>query len=67
MRLETHQSETHSELLADNPRRSTLNINAHASQIQTAKSITHTTTAESTIKSQTLKKKRKKEKKKPLR
>ena len=59
---ETHRLETHSELLADDPRRSTLNADAHASQIQTAKSITHTTTAESTIKSQT-----KKEKKKPLR
>ena len=61
MQLETHQSETHSELLADNPPRSTLNADAHVGQILTAKSITHTTTAEFTIKSQT------KKKKKPLR
>ena len=50
--------ETHTKLLANNPRRSTLNSDAHASQIKNAKSITHTTTTESTIKSQTKKKKK---------
>ena len=47
--------ETHTKLLANDPRRSTLNSDAHASQIKNAKSITHTTTTESTIKSQTKK------------
>ena len=56
----THRSETHSKLLADDPCQSTLNVDAHAGQIQNAKSITHTTTAKSTIKSQTKKKKKKK-------
>ena len=47
--------ETHTKLLANDPRRSTLNSDAHSSQIKNAKSITHTTTTESTIKSQTKK------------
>ena len=47
--------ETHTKLLANDPRRSTLNSDAHTSQIKNAKSITHTTTIESTIKSQTKK------------